>query len=263
MKKYLTIGTVALLIACSTVPITGRKRINFVSDDEIFPASFQQYNDFLKTNTLSTNKVKTAEIKEVGAKISAAVVKFMNKNDMAEEAAKYQWEFNLVENKELNAWCLPGGKVVFYSGILPIAANKDGIAAVMGHEVAHAFAKHGQERMSSSQIQQLGGVAVAVGTSGKSAESQQIWNTVYGLGSQVGMLKYSRKHETEADKLGLVFMIMAGYNGEEAIKVWERMSAQGENAVPEFLSTHPSHETRINDLRAFLPEAKKLAIKYS
>jgi predicted Zn-dependent protease len=163
----------------------------------------------------------------------------------------------------MNAWCLPGGKVVFYEGILPICANADGIAAVMGHEIAHAFAKHGQERMTAGYAQQLGGIAVAIGTANDDPKKQMIWQTVYGIGSTVGMLKYSRVHETEADKLGMVFMIMAGYNPEEAVNVWVRMSEKGGSGTPEFLSTHPSHETRINDLKAYLPTAISLAAKYN
>ena len=169
----------------------------------------------------------------------------------------------MIENEQLNAWCLPGGKVVFYTGILPVAKNRDGIAAIMGHEIAHAFAKHGQERMSSSQLQQLGGLAVEYGTEKKNERERKIWNAAYGLGSKVGMLKFSRKHETEADKLGMVFMIMAGYNPEEAVNVWIRMSQLGKSKTPEFLSTHPSNKTRIQALREFLPEAKRLAKKYS
>ncbi len=172
----------------------------------------------------------------------------------------------LVESPEVNAWCMPGGKVVFYTGILPICKNTDGIAAVMGHEVAHAFAKHGQERMSTGTLQQLGGVAVAVATANKSPEQQQIWNTAYGVGSQVGvMLPFSRTHEREADRLGLVFMIMAGYNGEEAAEVWVRMSerAGAGQAPPEILSTHPSNQSRIDDLRAYLPQARVYAKKFN
>jgi len=253
---------VFFLTACSTVPITGRKRLNFVSDATVLPTSFSQYNTFLKENKISTNTSKTQEIKQIGARISKAVDKFMRGNGMTDEANSYRWEFNLVEDDQLNAWCMPGGKVVFYTGILPVAKNTDGIAAIMGHEIAHAFAKHGQERMSSSQIQQYGGAAIAIGTSKQSAKSQQMWNMAYGLGSNLGMLKYSRTHETEADKLGLVFMLMAGYNGEESVAVWERMKALGGGSQPEFLSTHPSNDSRIKTLQSYLPEAKREANKY-
>ncbi len=267
MKKTFSLLCVAFLfIQCSTVPITGRKRVNFVSDAQILPMSFQQYNGFLKENSskVVSNTAKANEIKTVGKRIAGAVDRFMRANQMTSEANAYKWEFNLIEDKTVNAWCMPGGKVVFYTGILPICANTDGIAAVMGHEVAHAFAKHGQERMSSAQIQQLGGVAVAVGTAGKGQQKSQLWNMVYGLGSQLGMLAFSRTHETEADKLGLVFMLMAGYRGEEAVNVWVRMGQKaGGSAPPEFLSTHPSNQTRIKNLKAYLPQAKRMAARYN
>jgi predicted Zn-dependent protease len=264
MKKIISLLAVFIfLLSCSTVPITGRKRINVVSDNEILPASFAQYEGFLKENKVSSNVKQTNEIQAVGMNISKAVDRFMRANGMESEADSYRWEFNLIDDPTVNAWCMPGGKVVFYTGILPICANTDGIAAVMGHEVAHAFAKHGQERMTTAYGQQLGGLAVALGTSGQDSEAQLLWNTVYGVGSQVGMLAYSRTHETEADKLGMVFMIMAGYNPEEAIQVWVRMSQNGGSSQPEFLSTHPSNESRIQDLTAYLPTAIAHAKKYN
>lgn len=267
MKKVISLAIVFLFIAsCSTVPITGRKRVNFVSDAQILPTSFEQYAGFLKEHTLSADAKMTNEVQTVGINISRAVDKFMRANNMVTEANNYRWEFNLIEDPTVNAWCMPGGKVVFYSGILPMCANTDGIAAVMGHEVAHAFAKHGQERMSTGTLLELGGTAVALGTAKKDPKAQQIWNTAFGLGAQFGvMLPFSRNHETEADKLGMVFMIMAGYEPKEAINVWVRMSQRSESgqAPPEFMSTHPSNQTRINNLTAFLPEAVKLAAKYN
>ncbi|MGB1284069.1 MAG: M48 family metallopeptidase [Polaribacter sp.] len=265
MKKIVVLVVVVFLFSeCSTVPITGRKRVNFVSDAQVLPASFAQYKGFLAENKLSTNRVMTNQIKEVGKNVSAAVDRFMRANNMVAEANSYKWEFNLVEDKTVNAWCMPGGKVVFYTGIMPICANVNGVAAVMGHEVAHAFAKHGQERMSSGQLQQLGGIAVALGTQNKDPKSQQIWNMAYGIGSTVGMLGFSRTHETEADKLGLVFMIMAGYDGKEAAEVWVRMSQRaGGKQGPEFLSTHPSNARRIQTLRDYLPTAKMYAAKFN
>lgn len=265
MKKIISLAVVFLfIVSCSTVPITGRQRINIVSDAEILPASFAQYEGFLKENKISTNTKATNELQSVGLNISKAVDKFMRANGMVSEANSYRWEFNLIDDEAVNAWCMPGGKVVFYTGILPICDNIDGIAAVMGHEVAHAFAKHGQERMTSSYGQQLGGVAVAISTNNKDPKTQNLWNTIYGIGSQVGMLAYSRTHETEADKLGMVFMIMAGYNPEEAINVWIRMSQRAEgNSPPEFLSTHPSNQTRIVNLKNYLPTAVSLAKKYN
>lgn len=252
-----------LMLSCSTVPITERKRVNIVEDSEILPASFAQYDSFLKEHKLSTNKEKAKEIEVIGQRIAKSVDRFMRTNGMTEEANNYKWEFNLIEDDQMNAWCLPGGKVVFYTGILPVCGNASGIAAVMGHEIAHAFAKHGQERMTSSYGQQLGGMAVALGTSGQNYETQLLWNSIYGISSQVGMLAYSRTHETEADKLGMVFMIMAGYDPEEAIDLWKRMKAESKGgAAPEFLSTHPSHDTRIADLQRYLPVARMNAREY-
>ena len=265
MKRITTlILVVFLFVECSTVPITGRKRVNFVSDSQVLPASFAQYNNFLQENELSSNRTMTNQVKNVGKNISAAVDRFMRANGMQEEADNYKWEFNLVEDKTVNAWCLPGGKVVFYTGIMPICANEDGVAAVMGHEVAHAFAKHGQERMSQGQLQQIGGLAVALGTSGKSNQTQQLWNTAFGIGSGLGMLKFSRTHEEEADRLGLVFMIMAGYDGTEAAEVWVRMSEQTSGSQgPVILRTHPTNASRIQDLKTYLPTARKLAAKFN
>ncbi|WP_196891440.1 M48 family metallopeptidase [Aureivirga marina] len=265
IKKRLLFSIVALglAIGCSTVPITNRKRINIVSDEEVLPMSFKQYDEFLASNKKSKDAAKTNEIKEVGKRISKAVDKFMRANGMSKEADSYKWEFNLIEDETINAWCMPGGKVVFYTGILPIAKNTDGIAAIMGHEVAHAFAKHGQERMTTGQLQQYGGTAVALATSGQTEKSQQIWNMAYGVGSNLGVLKYSRVHEDEADKLGMVFMIMAGYEPEEAVQVWVRMKEKtGGSSTPEFMSTHPSNDSRIKALKAYLPEAKRLANQY-
>ncbi|AUC15139.1 peptidase M48 [Tenacibaculum sp. SZ-18] len=268
MRRIITIiFLLVIFVQCSTVPITGRKRLNFVSDAEVLPMSFQQYNGFLKENTkkIISNTSQGRKLELVGKNIASAVDRFMRANGMKSEADSYKWEFNLIKDPTINAWCMPGGKVVFYTGIMPICANTDGVAAVMGHEVAHAFAKHGQERMSSAQIQQLGGVAVALGTNNN--KNSELWNLAYGAGSSLGMLKFSRTHETEADKLGLVFMIMAGYKGEEAVNVWIRMSENekkgGRQTPPEFLSTHPHSETRIADLKNYLPEAKRLAAKYN
>lgn len=263
-KNVLFLFMIVFFMECTTVPISGRSRVNLVSDAQVLPVSFAQYQGFIKENKLSKNAGMTQQIKDVGQNVSAAVDRFMRANNMISEANSYQWEFNLVEDKTVNAWCLPGGKVVFYTGILPICENVDGIAAVMGHEVAHAFAKHGQERMTSTYGQQLGAVLVSLGTSKEDPKTQAIWNAAYGISSQVGMLSFSRTHETEADQLGLVFMLMAGYKGTEAAEVWVRMSKQaGSSSTPEFLSTHPSHETRIQTLKNYLPTAKKYADKYN
>ncbi len=202
MRNILVSFLVMLFIySCSTVPITERKRVNIIDDSQILPASFAQYDNFLKENTLSKDAKMTREINNVGLRISKSVDRFMRANGMTAEANSYQWEFKLIQDDQMNAWCLPGGKVVFYTGILPICENTDGIAAVMGHEIAHAFAKHGQERMTSAYGQQLGGIAVAIGTSGQSYETQTLWNSLYGMSSQVGILAYSRTRPTNYTRI--------------------------------------------------------------
>jgi predicted Zn-dependent protease len=263
MKKSIFFLIVYFFTSCSSVPITGRKRVNFVSDSKILPVSFAQYKGFLEENKLSKNKRMTNQVKEVGKNISIAVDRFMRANNMILEADSYEWDFNLIEDEKVNAWCMPGGKVVFYTGIMPICLNEDGLAAVMGHEIAHAFAKHGQERMSQGQLQQISNEAFALGTAKKSKKAQQIWNTTFGIGTGLGMLKFSRVHEQEADRLGLIFMIMAGYDGAEAAKVWTRMSSLSKGtSQPEILSTHPSNSSRIQDLKNYLPIAKKYATQF-
>lgn len=262
MKRLTVLSIVFLfLLSCSTVPITGRKQFSLVSDAQLLPMAFQQYQGFLDNNKISSNAEMTAELKTIGKRIAGAVDRYMRANDMAEKADAYRWEFNLIDDKTVNAWAMPGGKVVFYTGIMPIAKNTDGIAAIMGHEVAHAFARHGAERMSTGMLAQAGGLATALLTGGKDPKQQQMWMTAYGVGSQLGQLKFSRTHETEADKLGVVFMIMAGYNPAESVNVWVRMSkrAGAQQAPPEFLSTHPSNQTRIRELTEWIPEAKVIA----
>ena len=264
MKQNLSFLFVFLfLLSCSTVPITGRKQFKLVSDAQLMPMAFEQYQGFLNEHTLSNNAVMTNQVKSVGSRISGAVDRYMRANGMSAKADAYRWEFNLIEDKSVNAWAMPGGKTVFYTGIMPIAKNEDGVAAIMGHEVAHAFASHGAERMSSGILQQAGGLAVALSTGQKTPEQQQMWMTAYGVSSQLGMLGFSRTHETEADKLGVVFMIMAGYNPAESVNVWIRMGQQpgAGNAPPEFLSTHPSNQTRIKNLTDWIPKAKVIAKK--
>ena len=265
MKKLVSFLALLIIVSsCSTVPITGRKRVNLIPDSQALPMAFSQYDGFLRENTLSKDVAKTNQIKDIGSRISKAVDRYMRANDMVQEADNYRWEFNLIEDKSMNAWCMPGGKVVFYTGILPVCANEDGIAAVMGHEIAHAFAKHGQERMTQGLAAQLGGIAVALGTANQPEKTKQIWNIAYGVGSQLGMLKYSRVHETEADRLGLVFMTMAGYQPKEAVNLWIRMSQLSkQQAPPQFLSTHPSNQSRIKDLTEYLPIAKRYAKKFN
>jgi predicted Zn-dependent protease len=247
-----------MVYSCSTVPITGRKQLNLVSDTEMMSMSFSQYDQFLKEHKLSTNKEQTEMVKRVGKRIAEAVVKYMNDNGYGAHIKDFAWEFNLVEEDVPNAWCMPGGKVVFYTGILPLTKDEEGLAVVMGHEIAHAVAKHGNERMSHEMGVQMGGAALSVALNEKPEETKAIYMAAFGLGSQVGfMLPYSRTHETEADKMGLIFMAMAGYNPQAAVPFWERMAAGGGQKPPEFLSTHPADGTRIKDLQAYMPEALK------
>jgi predicted Zn-dependent protease len=249
---------VSIVVGCSTVPLTGRRQLNLFPESEMAAMALNNYNDFLKQAKLSSNKQQTALVKKVGQKIAVAVEKYMNDNGMGNQLANFNWEFNLVEDDTPNAWCMPGGKVVFYTGILPYTKTEEGLAVVMGHEIAHAIARHGNERMS----QQMGVQAVAAGLqialSEKPEQTKQISMAAFGLGAQYGMmLPFSRKHEIEADKMGLVFMAMAGYEPGTAVEFWTRMAEIGGQKPPEFMSTHPSDETRIKDIEAFLPEARK------
>jgi predicted Zn-dependent protease len=265
MKKNLLLGFCALglVYSCATNPLTGKKSLNFVSNSELFPSSFQQYGTFLKENKVITGTADAKRVETVGMRIKAAAEKYLTYLGQTQYLNDYRWEYKLIDNKEVNAWCMPGGKIVVYSGILPITKDDTGLATVMGHEVSHALANHGAQRMSAGQLQQLGAVGVAVATGSQSAEKQQMWQQYYGLGSQVGvMLPFSRAHESEADKIGLTLMAIAGYNPDEAIVFWQRMAAKSNGQTPpEFLSTHPSDATRIANLKALIPEAKATAAK--
>ncbi|MCF8368183.1 MAG: M48 family metallopeptidase [Bacteroidales bacterium] len=260
MKKHFSlILTIVLLFGCTTVPITGRKQLSIIPNNQILPLSYTSYQDVLKESKLSTDTEKVLMIKKVGSRIQNSVEQFMAKHDMADQLEGYDWEFNLIEDNVLNAWCMPGGKVAFYTGILPVCQDEAGVAVVMGHEVAHAIANHGRERMSQGLIQQMGGMALAIAIQDKPEETQALYYTAYAIGSTYGaILPYSRLHESESDKLGLIFMAMAGYDPTEAPKFWERMAAAtGGQEPPEWLSTHPSHSSRIEDLKAYIPKAMK------
>lgn len=249
----------ATIIACSKVPITGRKQVSLIPESELITMSLTEYASFLKTNPPAGNhEQNTIMVKQIGNKIQQAVTKYMAQNKLSSRLAGYKWEFNLVNDPMVNAWCMPGGKVVVYSGLLGVTQNENALAIVMGHEIAHAVARHGNERMSQGLVTQLGGVALGVALQSKSAETQALFQTAYGVGSTVAvMLPYSRLHETEADKMGLIFAAMAGYDPREAPKFWQRMSAKGGAKPPEILSTHPSDATRISDLNKFMPQAMK------
>ncbi len=260
MKKHIIIlGLVSTVIACQKVPITGRKQMSIVPESEMISLSLTSYKEFLAKNPPVSDADENAQmVKNVGSKVSKAVVEFMKQKGLSSRLAGYKWEFNLVNNPEVNAWCMSGGKVVVYSGLLPITQTETALACVMGHEIAHAVARHGNERMSQGLLVQAGGAALQVALAQKPQLTQSLLLQSYGIGSQLGMLKYSRTHESEADKMGLVFMAMAGYNPSEAVEFWERMSkASGGKAPLELLSTHPSDATRIADIKAYLPQAMK------
>jgi len=261
MKNIIiSIFIASLLTGCILNKVTGRKQLSLVQESELQLMAVSQYNTFLAENkVLNPGSSKDAAlVDKVGARISNAITKYFNSQGKQSVTDGYKWEFNTVESKEVNAWCMPGGKVVVYSGLMPVTQNETSLAIVVGHEIAHAIAKHGSERMSEAMMQQLGGMALQVALSQKPQETQDIFMQSYAIGSQVGaMLPWSRQQETEADQYGLIFAAMAGYNPQEAIAFWQRMASAGGAKPPEFLSTHPSDETRMKKLKQFMPEAMK------
>lgn len=257
MKKTLVLLIVILLaVACAKVPITGRSQMNLLPESQLMGMSLTAYQDFLKENpAMPTTDQRVQMVKRIGDRLAAAATKYCNENGAGDRVAGFQWEFNVVEDPTVNAWCMPGGKVVVYTGILPITQDEAGLAVVMGHEIAHAIARHGNERMSQGVAIQGAGIGLSVLLSEKPQWTQDLFLQSYGIGSQLGMLAYSRNHESEADKMGLIFMAMSGYDPRVAPKFWERMSASGGAAPPELLSTHPSDARRVADLEAYMPKA--------
>jgi len=261
MKKNSVLAAFLMVafMSCQKNAITGRRSIDFVSEPEMIGMSVTEYGKFLSANPpLPASDSRVVMVRTIGTRIQQAVEKYYADKGLSKQLAGYKWEFNVVDEPTVNAWCMPGGKVVVYSGILPVTQDEASLAIVMGHEIAHAVAKHGSERMSQGMIVQFGGAALSVATQQKPALTQALFQQSYGAVSQLGILKYSRTHETEADKMGLIFAAMGGYNPEVAIAFWERMSKMNTGQKPmELLSTHPSDETRISALKAFMPEAKK------
>jgi len=250
------LALVIILGACASVPITGRQQFNIIPDSQMHEMSFQQYGQVLGDSNLSTNSQDVAMIKRVGGRIQKAVEQYAAINGWSDQLASYSWEFNLIESDQVNAWCMPGGKVAFYTGILPICQDETGVAVVMGHEIAHAIAEHGAERMSHQMIVQMGGMALSEAVKEKPGETQELYMAAFGIGTQFGaMLPFSRKHESEADHMGLIFMAMAGYDPREAPVFWQRMAAGGGAKPPEFMSTHPSDDTRVRQLNENMAEA--------
>jgi predicted Zn-dependent protease len=258
-KIMIAAGMLVLAVACSKVPISGRRQINMLPENTLMSMSLTQYREFLRQNPPVPESNQDAQmIKRVGQRIQRAVQTYMRRKRLTRRIKNFKWEFNLVQNNAVNAWCMPGGRIVFYTGILPVTQNESGVAVVMGHEVAHAVARHGNERMSQQLLVMGGGLTLAILTRDKPREARDLFLSAYGVGGSLGILAYSRTHETEADKMGMVFMSIAGYDPEAAIGFWERMASLSKGPKPpEIVSTHPSDDRRIRDIRAFIPKAKR------
>jgi predicted Zn-dependent protease len=246
-----------MLVGCAIVPFTGRSQLSLVSKAELAAVGAENYHQFIAESKLSKDSQATAMVRRVGNKVARSAGTFLESHGLAGDLQYYDWEFNLIDDDETaNAFCVSGGKIAVYTGLLPIAENEEGLAVAVAHEVAHALANHAGERMTQLLIAELGGMALSKAVEKEPQKTQDLWKAVYGLGAQVGyLLPYSRQHESEADRIGLILMAQAGYNPEAAIPFWQRMAAQGGPAPPEFLSTHPNPETRIQDIREHLPEA--------
>ena len=257
MKQIIGMIVTALIFlsSCSSVPITGRKQILLVSDQDVLSSSLTEYSNYMKSAKPSSNTKGKAMVVRVGKKIAAATEQYLKDNGLSSEVSNFAWEFNLVNSSEVNAFCMPGGKIVVYDGLLKLVSSDDDLAVVLGHEVAHAVAKHSNERMSQQLMAQYGGAILGGVLGGQSSAIQQLGSTVYGLGAQYGvMLPFSRKHESEADYMGMILMTMAGYNPNNALTFWQKMSANGQNTTPEFMSSHPSDATRIAAIKKNLPD---------
>lgn len=259
--KRKVVGLLFLLIitSCSKVPFTGRKQMNLLPEKMMMSMSLTNYQGILQENTVLTDRDKTTVyVRQVGNKISTATNNFLSENGHKDQVKNFEWEFNVIQDDIVNAWCMPGGKIAVYTGILPVTKDESGLATVIGHEIAHAVARHGNERMSQQLLVVLGGISLDVALNEEPEKTQQIFKTAYGVGSTLGTLAYSRKHEYEADKLGMIFMAEAGYDPATAIEFWKRMKAMSNGAsIPQFLSTHPSGENRIKAMEEFLPKAKE------
>ena len=246
-----------VVVACATVPVTGRRQLSLIPRRDLLAMSFAQYDRFLAEHPVVTGTREAEMVERVGSRIAAAVEDYLHQRGQADHLQGYAWEFRLVEDEAVNAWCMPGGKVVIYTGILPVAADESGLAVVMGHEIAHAVAEHGNERMSQALLAELGGAGLWVALRERPEQTRNLWMVAYGAGAQVGvLLPFSRRQESEADELGLIFMAKAGYDPREAVAFWQRMAAQRVGpAPPEFLSTHPADSTRMRNLEQLIPGA--------
>lgn len=252
MKKFAFIFVlVATVVSCAKVPVTGRRQSNLMPESNLIEMAKTQYTQFLATaKVLPDNDARSKRVAQIGKKIQIATENFLNAKGYEKRLVGFEWEFKTVEENTINAWCMPGGKVCVYTGILPLAATDDELAVVMGHEIAHAIARHGNERMSQQMI--VNGVGTVLAPTDTTQTS--IFQQVFMGSATLGMLKYGRNHESESDKLGLVFMKLAGYDPNAAVTFWEKMASSGGQKPPEILSTHPSDERRIADIKEFLLE---------
>ena len=264
MKKFYVIFLIILLFSgCVTNPLTGQVNMAFISNSNLFSMSFSQYDTFLKENKVVSGTSDAEMIRRVGNNLAAAAQKLLAEEGQPRYLKDYRWQFTLVQDNSINAWAMPGGKIVFYTGIMPVTRNEAGIAVVMGHEIAHQILNHGQQRMSAGILQQLGAVGVAVLTSNESRETQALILAAYGITTNLaGALPFSRKHEYEADEYGQILMAIAGYNPDEAVSFWRRMESAGSGKTPEWLSTHPSPPNRIKNLQSNSVKAKQRAAKF-
>ena len=262
LKVIIFFVVAAVLVSCGTahtVPITGRTQKLMVEDGQVLSLATQQYQEFMKTAKLSTNAANTAMVKRVGQNLANAVTSYMNANGLGSELSNFNWTFNLVQDNQVNAWCMPGGLIVVYEGILPVTQDESSLAIVLGHEIAHAVARHSAEQMSTQMKQQQGlqiGAAVA-GMLGMGTNTTSLIGAIVANGFNFKNLSYSRDHESEADHMGLIFAAMAGYDPQTAVTFWQRMAAGKTNTTSEFLSDHPSDATRISQIQGWMPEALK------
>lgn len=254
--KPLFIVFLALSVSCSNVPLTGRKQFTAIPSSQMLALSAESYSQVLSENKVSNNTDYVSAVNRVGMKVTSAVEEYLAMNGLASRAEGFDWQFNVLASDQLNAWCMPGGQIAFYEGIMPVCGDDNGIAIVMGHEIAHAVAKHGNERMSQQLLITMGGVALSEALEKEKETTQQLALLAFGVGTQLGVsLPYSRTHEAEADELGLYFMAMAGYDPRTAPAFWERMEQAGGARPPEFLSTHPDPMNRIQHLHEIMPKA--------
>jgi predicted Zn-dependent protease len=255
MKKFI-IPAFLFLVSCAVVPLTGRKQFVAIPSAQMISLSAESYSKVLAEGKLSSNRQYVNSVRNVGERLTASVEAYLEQNNLASVTQGYEWQYNVLVSEDLNAWCMPGGQIAFYEGILPVCQDENGIAVVMGHEIAHAVAQHGNERLSQQLAIQMGGMALSEALENQKEQTQYLAMLAFGVGATLGVeLPYSRTHEAEADELGLYFMAMAGYDPRTAPAFWERMEAKSSSRPPKFLSTHPHPSDRIANLQRIMPKA--------